>query len=275
MQWWIDDGWLLPYDEQAYGPAKGLMAVMQRNKRKVRPVMDFRELNTHIDAFTADSDACTDKLKVWRRQGANVFVVDLAKTYLQIRIRDSLWPYQTMSFRGRRYCLTRLGFGLNVAPLIMRAVLDCVLSQDSVVWKGTSAYVDDILVNEDVVTTSHVEQHLEKYGLTSTPHVRLAEGGRALGIRVWGEQGDLVWRRDNAVLDVPRELTRRNVFSYCGKLTGHYPVCGWLRIATAFMKRKVNNLTERWDDAVADGDLRRLLEEMDAEVRKNDPVRGR
>ena len=57
LQRWIDDGWLLPYDEQAHGPAKGLiplMAVVQHNKRKVRPVMDFRELNTHIDAFTAD-----------------------------------------------------------------------------------------------------------------------------------------------------------------------------------------------------------------------------
>ena len=67
LQRWIDDGWLLPYDEQAYGPAKGLiplMAVVQRNKRKVRPVMDFRELNTHIDAFTADSDVCVDKLRV-------------------------------------------------------------------------------------------------------------------------------------------------------------------------------------------------------------------
>lgn len=29
----------------------------------------------------------------------------------------------------------------------------------------------------------------------------------------------------NEVVDVPKELTR-SVFSYCGKLVGHYPVCG-------------------------------------------------
>ena len=61
LQRWIDDEWLLPYDEQTYGPAKGLiplMAVVQRNKGKVRQVMDFRELNMH---------------------GANVFVVDMVK----------------------------------------------------------------------------------------------------------------------------------------------------------------------------------------------------
>lgn len=39
---------MLPYDEHKYGPAKGLipfMAVVQWNKRKVQPVLDFRELN--------------------------------------------------------------------------------------------------------------------------------------------------------------------------------------------------------------------------------------
>ena len=79
LQRWIDDEWLLPYDEQTYGPDKGLiplMAVMQRDKRKVRPVMGFRELNMHIDAFTANSDMCADNLRVWRGKGKNVSVVD-------------------------------------------------------------------------------------------------------------------------------------------------------------------------------------------------------
>ena len=66
----------------------------------------------------------------------------------------------------------------------------------------------------DIITASNVEQYLETYGLTSTPHMKLIEGGQALGLRVWGEQGDLFWRRDNAVPVVPEEVTRRNVFSY-------------------------------------------------------------
>ena len=41
-------------------------------------------------------------------------------------------------------------------------------------------------------------------------------------------------------------------------------------MATAFIKRKVNNLTERWDE-----DLRRLSEEVDVEVRKHDSTRGK
>ena len=82
---WIKDGRLRPYDEKKYGPAKGLiplMAMMQQDKKKVQPVMDFREMNTHIDAFTANSDVCADRLREWRRQGVNVSVIDLTKAYL-------------------------------------------------------------------------------------------------------------------------------------------------------------------------------------------------
>ena len=55
LEEWIENGILLPYDEQVHGEAKGLiplMAVVQQNKEKVRPVLDFRELNSHVDALT-------------------------------------------------------------------------------------------------------------------------------------------------------------------------------------------------------------------------------
>ncbi|KFD50298.1 hypothetical protein M513_08798 [Trichuris suis] len=44
LQLYIDQGSLVPYDKRKHGPAKGLiplMAVIQRSKNKVRPVMDF------------------------------------------------------------------------------------------------------------------------------------------------------------------------------------------------------------------------------------------
>ena len=40
-------------------PPKGLiplMAVLQQHKSKVRPVMDFRQLNCYVDVFTANKD---------------------------------------------------------------------------------------------------------------------------------------------------------------------------------------------------------------------------
>ncbi|CAM1332165.1 Uncharacterised protein g10786 [Pycnogonum litorale] len=103
---WIENGWLQTYDEKRHGPVKGiipLMAVIQKNKAKVRPVMDFRELNSHVEAYTASADVCADKLRKWRRQGTNVAIVDLRKAYLQIHVHESLWPFQTVKFRGQRY----------------------------------------------------------------------------------------------------------------------------------------------------------------------------
>ena len=42
------------------------MAVVQEKKDKVRPVLDFRELNEFVECSGADADACDEKLKSWR-----------------------------------------------------------------------------------------------------------------------------------------------------------------------------------------------------------------
>ena len=232
---------------QEYGPAKGLiplMAIVQVNKDKVRPVMDFCELNSHVDAFTAGADVCADKLREWRRLGTNMSIVDLRRAYLQLHVHESLWPFQTVVYHSQRHCLTRLGFGLNVAPSVMKAVLTTVLKQDETVDRATSAYLDDIMVNEDIASVASVESHLLQFGLECNPAERVADGARVLGLYVWGERGELHWKRNNAFGEIADVLTRRSVFSFCGKLIGHLPVCGWLRVATVFIKRRANSLTK-------------------------------
>ena len=89
-----------------------LKAIVQQNKDKVRPVMDFRELNSHVDAFTANADVCADRIREWRRLGTNVAIVDLRRAYLQIRVHESLWSYQTVIFRGQIGTASR-GWGLD------------------------------------------------------------------------------------------------------------------------------------------------------------------
>ena len=125
LQAWIDSGWLRPYPSDELGPPRGLiplMAVLQESKQKVRPVMDYCELNKHVNPYTAGADICAHKLREWRQQGSDVAVLDLRRAYLQIRVEKSLWPFQTVEIKGTRYCLTRLGFGLNMAPSIMTAI---------------------------------------------------------------------------------------------------------------------------------------------------------
>ncbi|KAK4326576.1 hypothetical protein Pmani_002890 [Petrolisthes manimaculis] len=70
-------------------------------------------------------------------------------------------------------------------------------------------------------------------------------------------------------------MTRRTVFSYCGKLVGHLPVCGWLRVAVAYVKRRANLVTQEWDDLIVGDELKILLEDIMDRVGKDDPVRGR
>ena len=115
------------------------MAVILQNKQKVRSVFDYQELNDHVDLFMACADICTEKLREWQQAGSNVSVLDLCKAYLQVRVHQLLWSYQTVLFKGRRYCLTCMGFGLNVVPSIMQAIVDVILTKDKRIQRATSA----------------------------------------------------------------------------------------------------------------------------------------
>ena len=96
-----------------------------------------------------------------------------------------------------------------------------------------------------------------------------------LWLQVWGEDNSLYWRKGNKIPDMPRVVTRRNVFSLCGKLVGHLPVGGWLRVAVAFIKRRPSDVTAGWDDKIDDAPLNTMIKEVFTRVRKEDPPRGR
>ena len=148
-----------------------LMAVEQPTKNKVRPVLDYRELNTHVECHTGDdmTDVCSETLREWRQVEGETKLVDLKSAYLQIRVARELWKYQLVRYKGRLYCLTRLGFGLNSAPRIMSKILKMVLSKSKKVESGTSSYIDNILVNESQVTAGELIQHLGKFRLITKP----------------------------------------------------------------------------------------------------------
>ena len=110
--------------------------------------------------------------------------VTMKRAYLQIRVHESLWPFQTVMIKGKRYCLTCLGFGLNVAPLIMTAIIKTILMQDESTVKAASAYVDDIYVNVDIMSANVVKTKLQSFGLISKDPKRLKDGALVLGLEV-------------------------------------------------------------------------------------------
>ncbi|XP_043247110.1 uncharacterized protein LOC122394343 [Amphibalanus amphitrite] len=155
----------------------------------------------------------------------------------------------------------------------MSKILSEVLAQDSSVQSGTDHFMDDIIVQENIVTADQVAAHLQKYGLETKPPEAL-DGGRVLGLQLNRDsQEGLQFSRGNEipVMDASVKLTRRKLFSICGRLTGHYPVCGWLRVACSYIKRRSEGV--RWEDDVG-MDVRLMTEELLEKVQEHDPVRG-
>ena len=66
-------------------------------------------------------------------------------------------------------------------------------------------------------------------------------------------------------------MTKRQVFSLCGKLVGHYPVAGWLRVACSFVKRSCDS--NAWDSFAGFVAIQRLWEVV-SRLDVDDPVKG-
>ena len=72
---------------------------------------------------------------------------------------------------------------------------------------------------------AHVKAHLEQFGLNSKDPELLRNCVHVLGLHVWEEHGRLQWRRGGKLLTAPNVLNHWGIFTLCGKLTGHLPVC--------------------------------------------------
>ena len=122
-----------------------------------------------------------------------------------------------MRYKGNIYCLTRLGFGLSLAPRIITKVLKTVLTPSPEVWKGTSSYIGDILVDTSVVTSQEAVNHLGRHGLESKLPETLRDGA-ALGLKICTDKkGKLVLKRAKKIPEEAKEqMRRRELFSLCG-----------------------------------------------------------
>ena len=135
-------------------------------------------------------------------------------------------------------------FSLNVVPSIMQTIVDAILTKDKRIQRATSAYIDDVYVDESIVPAACVKEHLCSFGLLSKELGGYRMVCECLGYRS-GERITLYWRRGNKIPDMPRVVMQWNVFSLCGKLVGHLPVGGWLCVAVAFIKWRVSDVTAR------------------------------
>ena len=141
-----------------------------------------------------------------------------------MHVHKSLRPYQTVILEGKRYCLTCMGFGLNMAPSIMRFIVEATLSKDDANLQVTTSYIDNVFINENIASATRVRQHLSNFGVTSKELERLQNGARVLSLTEWVEGNMLIWEWGNENPSIPNVLTWCSVFSFCGKLVRHFPV---------------------------------------------------
>ena len=278
---WITEGILVPWKPQ-HGEIKNVIPLMSVRQQKgetikIRPVLDFRFLNEYVKSFPgAATPLCRARLREWRKMGSNCAVVDLQKAYLQISVAPQLWNYQAVRWNGNVYLLTRLGFGLNVAPKAMTKIVERVLDQDDLIGPNTSSYIDDIYIAEGSISAETVVKHLAAYGLKTKPIEWLGQedGVRLLGLRV---NSKFQWTRDHKLPEVKSDghFTRREVHSILGEWLGHLPVAGWLRVACGFVQRCTAKEKTGWDEYVS-GDIMSKMLDIHQKLQVNgDPCKGK
>ena len=184
MERWIADGILVPWKGEGKGVLL-LMALFQATKKKVRSVLDYYELNSFVVCHTRSDiiDVYDEMMRKWRRLEGGTAPVDPRSAYLQLHVAKELWQYQLVSYKGKTYCLTWLGFGLDVASKIMAAVLKTVLKKGSKTKEATNLYIDNIMVDVMKISIKEVVEHLKGFGLTAKSPESL-DGGAALGLKL-------------------------------------------------------------------------------------------
>ena len=252
VQSWIDNGWMVPHDPDRHGKPGAilpLMAVCQGHKAStpVRPCLDYRCLNESILSHPGgDAPACDQKIREWRRRGVDQVVVDIRKAFLQVHVDPSLVRYQTVLFHGVTYVMERMAFGLSIAPKVMDAIVKFALGN----FPDADNYVDDVVAPSEQLP--EVIAALNQYGLPTKPPEVLT-GARVLGMQllVGTPNEEVMWRRRDGVdLTLPKQPTKREVFSWCGRLTSHYPVASWLRPCCSYIKRVSCENAAVWDKPI-------------------------
>ncbi|XP_065185766.1 uncharacterized protein LOC135816500 [Sycon ciliatum] len=272
---WIANGWLVPHDEATHGAVAGVLPLIARTQEHkastpIRPCLDYRKLNELIESEPGyEAPVCAEKIRQWRRSSDGQWeMLDVKKAYLQVHVSAELVRYQAVLWNNKVYVMTRMGFGLAIAPKFMHLVIQWITRHRPEV----DNYVDDIRAPAEV--TQCVADELAAYGLPTKPAEPMEES-RVLGMQLKANaDGAMGWSRREIDLEPPPKMTRRKVFSWCGRLIGHYPVCSWLRPACSYLKRLATAAGGNgWDDPLPET-LVECCQELFARLSSDDPVHG-
>ena len=138
-----------------------------------------------------------------------------------------------VKFKDQFYTLHRLGFGLNCAPEIIKAIVSKILSLDESVSKGTDYYYDDNIVDLNEVSVEKVKEHFLNYGLITKPCENLGSA-KLLGLKTDEKKGVVRWERTEfkSEIESPNldSMAKRHVLFPLRKIG--WSLSGWWLVAS-------------------------------------------
>ena len=105
---------------------------------------------------------------------------------------------------------------------------NAVRAQDKNIQKATSSYIDDVFINESIISSQAVKKHFQHFGLTCKESEPLQDGAKVLGLHVSGNRERLCWRKGGDALGILPVITHHNTFFLCVEnwwATFLYAVC--------------------------------------------------
>ena len=274
VEMWRNEEFMVPIDSNEAKGTVSIMPVKQLHKPStpVRPVLDYRWINSLIKSYpnvSLDSPIAAPKfIRKWRvLPKRKMCILDIRKAYLQIFVSSRQTSFQCVRYPDRNswYRMERLGFGLAIAPKVLRTVIEERLPPEE--NQDLDTYVDDSHLPEE--EADKVREELLVHGFETKPPEPILETC-ILGLK---NSPDGTWTRKK---DLPRleKRTKRGVHAWCGKLTAHFPVCGWLRLPCSQLKRSCSEGLE-WDDKLTPA-MERMCDKLQKDIdKRGDPCRGR
>jgi hypothetical protein len=292
---WIESKFLERYCQKYFGTVKCILTwnpVIQLHKTtKVRPALDYSILNPYIKNtnFVSQSEVCHISLQRWRKL-AVAYLVDVDKAYMNVEVDRSLYPYQVVEVDGAQYAMTRMGFGLNVAPRVLKCLIQQVL-KEAKLDDVTNPYRDDVVVGSEHETAraqilqqvDQVREALLKHGLPTKQPVNLYDFSngptKALGLELFNRNGYICWRRrsDSDWRLGKKNPSLRDLASFVGRACpGHYPVLGHLRPASLQILSGIGKEAHQqgWSGTPS-AELVDRSRDLEALIESEDPTTGR
>ncbi len=293
---WCERGYVVEYTEAQMGPPQCILAwnpIPQVHKStKVRPTLDYKLINPFIlcRESVSQSEICHKVLREWRKY-QTAFLVDVEKAYMNVHAAKHLLPFQAVWVHGKLYCMTRMGFGLNIAPRVLKVLIEHILSSAQLTDIALP-YRDDLLIGSCSFSESDRRKSLEtlerarkillQHGMPTKAPIDILDvsrgPNRALGLELFNKNGCVHWRRrsdqDGSFTD--GKPTFKDVAGFIGRVCpGNYPVMGSLRPAALHILSENGRQAQARDwIGLASDDVAKKCHQLLDMIRTNDEVTG-